>query len=230
MQFSPPFFSPECVTCNNFSPPPPTALKWKGRNRECKEERGKNYGSTKAGYFRLAVEMRGGGGSGHAFTIHNVIPGLACQPCVCLFAASYWRCWGGLDRWGKVTEFGLRLPLVYSFRCHHLLESGQQYIQTTGGRISGVAFWIHLASACLKALWYRTIMRTMQKDDQLNVTLLVQTAAHVSGDILQKRDETVKSLVHSYSFSPVGCLGLFLSLLPLIPTKGVKNRLRQETL
>lgn len=65
----------------------------------------------------------------------------------------------------------------------------------------------------------------MQKDDQLNVTLLVQTAAHVSGDILQKRDETVKSL-----FSPVGCLGLFLSLLPLIPTKGVKNRLRQETL
>lgn len=70
----------------------------------------------------------------------------------------------------------------------------------------------------------------MQKDDQLNVTLLVQTAAHVSGDILQKRDETVKSLVHSYSFSPVGCLGLFLSLLPLIPTKGVKNRLRQETL
>lgn len=228
MQFSPPFFSPECVTCNNFSPPP-HCFEMKG------EEQGVQGGERQKLWqhqSRLFPSGCGdeGGGSGHAFTIHNVIPGLACQPCVCLFAASYWRCWGGLDRWGKVTEFGLRLPLVYSFRCHHLLESGQQYIQTTGGRIRGVAFWIHLASACLKALWYRTIMRTMQKDDQLNVTLLVQTAAHVSGDILQKRDETVKSLVHSYSFSPVGCLGLFLSLLPLIPTKGVKNRLRQETL
>lgn len=230
MQFSPPFFSPECVTCNNFSPPP---LLWneRGGTGSARRREAKIMAAPKPA---ISVWLwrweRGGGGSGHAFTIHNVIPGLACQPCVCLFAASYWRCWGGLDRWGKVTEFGLRLPLVYSFRCHHLLESGQQYIQTTGGRIRGVAFWIHLASACLKALWYRTITRTMQKDDQLNVTLLVQTAAHVSGDILQKRDETVKSLVHSYSFSPVGCLGLFLALLPLIPTKGVKNRLRQETL
>lgn len=66
-----------------------------------------NYGSAKAGYFRLAAEMREGE-RGHAFVIHNVIPGLACQACVCLFAASYWRCWGGLD-WSKVTEFGLLL-------------------------------------------------------------------------------------------------------------------------
>lgn len=62
------------------------------------------------------------------------------------------------------------------------------------------------------------------------MTSFVQTAAHVSGDILQKRDETVESLENCYSFFPIGCLGLFLSLLPLIPTKGVKNRLRQETL
>lgn len=79
MRFSPPFFSPGCVTCNNFSfpPPLPPALRWKGRRegQTVQRERGKTMAVPK---LTISVWLRRWR-DGHAFVNHNVILGWACQ-------------------------------------------------------------------------------------------------------------------------------------------------------